>query len=119
MNGAYSARLTVAAASAANVIPNNVSLYRLTVVAGVQANALSVAGPQNGQFLTIINEDGDAATFAGFTIPAASGVSGIGSFVYSSTAAAWSAISLSDSVGLCPSLSDRVAVDFELSFVAT
>lgn len=94
VNGAYSARLTVATASAANVIPNNVSLYRLTAVAGVQANALSVAGPQNGQFLTIINEDGDVATFAGFTIPAASGVSGIGSFVYSSTAAAWSAISL-------------------------
>lgn len=94
VNGAYSARFSTAAAAAAVVIPNNVSLFRLSAVGGSTANALSVTTPQDGQFLTIINEDGDAATFAGFTIPALSGsVAGVSSFVYSGAGTVWREIS--------------------------
>lgn len=65
---------TPGSAAAANsvVIPNNLSIFRLTATAGAQTNTLSIAAPQNGQYLTIINDDGDAATFGGFTIPAGS-----------------------------------------------
>ncbi|MGZ4034457.1 MAG: hypothetical protein ACXVP4_06295, partial [Bacteroidia bacterium] len=94
VNGAYSARFSTAIAAAAVVIPNNVTLFRLSAVAAVQANALSVATPQDGQFLTIINEDGDPATFAGYTIPALSGSgAGVGSFVYTGASALWRQIS--------------------------
>lgn len=94
VNGAYSARFSTGAAAAAVVIPNNVSLYRLSAVGGSTANALSVTTPQDGQFLTIINEDGDPATFGGFTIPALSGsVAGVSSFVYSGTGTVWRQVS--------------------------
>lgn len=89
VNGAYSARSSTAPAAAAVVIPNNVSLFRLTLVALVQANALSVAAAQEGQFLTIVNIDDDPATFGGATIPATNGV---GAFVFEGTA--WRVISI-------------------------
>jgi hypothetical protein len=90
VNGAFSERFSTAAAAAAVVIATNAGLFRLSATAGVQANALSSTTPQDGQFLTIINEDDNAATFAGFSIPAiAGGVAGVGTFVYSGTGAVW------------------------------
>ena len=75
VTGAISSTPSSAPAAATVTIPNNVSIFRLTAVAGTQANALSMASPQEGQYLTIYNEDNDTATFAGQTIIAATGVS--------------------------------------------
>ncbi|MDW8420161.1 MAG: hypothetical protein RML37_12195, partial [Chitinophagales bacterium] len=79
VNGAISSIPSSAPAAASVTIPANVSIFRLTVVAGTQANALTSASPQEGQYLTIYNQDNDPATFAGHTIAATNGV---GTFVY-------------------------------------
>jgi hypothetical protein len=92
VNGAISARFSNAAAAATITIPTNVTLFRITATAGVQANAVSETAPQDGQILVIINEDDNAATLTpgSYAISAlASGIPGVGTFVYSSTAAAW------------------------------
>jgi hypothetical protein len=98
VNGAYSARYTSAAPAAAVAIPANVSLFRLTLAAGGgTANALSVAAPADGQYLTIANLDDDAATFATYTIPVTTGVS---TFVYDGTSATWRLISTNSGIGI-------------------
>jgi hypothetical protein len=100
VNGAFSERFSTAAAAATITIPANVSLFRVSATVGVQANAATATGPQDGQYLVIINEDDNACTFAGFTIPAvAAGVAGVGSFVYSGTGAVWRQISSAPSAG--------------------
>ncbi len=86
VNGAIAARLTTAAAANAITIPDNVSFFKITSLGGVQTNACSVANPKQGQILTIVNVDGQAATFAGFTIPA---TNGIAKFVYDSNSSTW------------------------------
>src|ERR1043165_4936241 len=75
VEGAISSTPVSAPAQAAYVIPDNTSVFFLTLnnVSNPQANALSMALPQEGQLLTILNADDDAATFAGFTIPANNG----------------------------------------------
>lgn len=65
----------VSAPAAASVtIPNNTSIFYLTAVAGSRTDALTMSGPTPGQFLTIYNLDGNPATFAGYTIPATTGL---------------------------------------------
>ena len=86
VNGAYSARFSSATAGATITIPTDITLFRILFHAATDANVVSVTTPQDGQFLTIINEDNDPATFGSFTI-AASG--GIGSFIYVGANAAW------------------------------
>jgi hypothetical protein len=100
VNGAFSERFSTAAAAAAVVIPANVSLFRLSLTAGATANALTSTSPQDGQYLTIINEDDNTCTFGGFTIPAIAGsVAGVGYFVYSGTGAVWRQISSAPASG--------------------
>ena len=73
--GAIASTPNTDVAAATVSIPNNTTIFRLSATAGVQANALSMSGtPTEGQLLTIYNQDGDPATFAGYTIPATSGV---------------------------------------------
>jgi len=74
VSGAISSTPVSATAASSVTIPDNTSIFRLTAVAGTQANALSMAGPQEGEYLTIYNEDNDAATFAGYTVNASGGV---------------------------------------------
>ena len=70
INGALSARITSVAATASVTIPDNVTLFRLTNTAGGSSTALTLSNPKDGQFLTVINEDDNAATLNGFTVPA-------------------------------------------------
>ena len=66
--------------AAANVtIPDNVSAFRLKLIADGGTTALNVNNGKEGQVLTIYNEDDNAATFAGSNIMASTGVS---SFMY-------------------------------------
>ena len=74
VSGGISSTPVSAAAAASVTIPNNSSIFRLTAVASAQVNALGMASPQEGQYLTIYNEDNDSATFAGYTIIASGGV---------------------------------------------
>src|ERR1043165_9391219 len=74
VEGAISSTPAQAPAQASYAIPNNTSIFFLTAVAGVQANSLDMAIPHEGQFLTILNADDDAATFAGVTIAPTNGV---------------------------------------------
>lgn len=74
VTGGISSTPVSASAAASVIIPDNTSIFRLSAVAGTQANALSMTNPQEGQYLTIYNEDNDAATFAGYTIIATNGV---------------------------------------------
>ncbi|MCS6935934.1 MAG: hypothetical protein NZM35_12425, partial [Chitinophagales bacterium] len=50
VNGAISSIPSSAPAAASVTIPANVSIFRLTAVAGTQANALTSASPQEGQY---------------------------------------------------------------------
>ncbi len=74
VSGAISSTPASAAASASVQIPDNVSIFRLTLVAGGGTSALTLSSPKEGQYLTIYNEDDNAATFAGQTIAATTGV---------------------------------------------
>jgi hypothetical protein len=79
-NGAYASTPAAVAAAAAPAIPNNIGHVRITNVVGAQANAVAAPGvATEGQKLTIVNEDDNAATFVGATIPANGGV---GNFIY-------------------------------------
>ena len=69
VEGAISSTPASHAAAAAYTIPDNTSVFYLTAVAGSQTNALDMATPHEGQYLIIYNQDDDAATFAGQTIP--------------------------------------------------
>lgn len=79
VNGGISLMPNTGAAAATITVPDNVSVFRISNVAGTQANALTVVSPKEGQYLTIYNEDNNAATFAGTTISATIGVA---TFVY-------------------------------------
>jgi hypothetical protein len=80
VSGAWASTPTAVAASAAPAIPDNVSHIRLTDDAAVAANAIAApATAAEGQLLSIVNDDAQAATFAGTTIPAAGGSM---SFIY-------------------------------------
>lgn len=70
INGALSARITSVAASASVTIPDNVTLFRLTNTTGGSTTNLTLANPKDGQFLSVINEDDNAAVLNGITIPA-------------------------------------------------
>jgi hypothetical protein len=75
VGGAWASIPVTLAAAPAPVIPSNATHVRLTAVAGVQANALvAPATATEGQLLTLSNEDGDAAFFAGIAIPASTGI---------------------------------------------
>lgn len=77
--GAVSYSPASAPAAAVVTIPDNVSIFRLSMVAGGVTSNLVVANPQEGQQLEIYNEDDNAATFAGFNIIP---TTGLGTFVY-------------------------------------
>ncbi|MBP6730416.1 MAG: hypothetical protein KA149_00060 [Chitinophagales bacterium] len=70
INGALSARITSVAAAGSVTIPDNVTLFRLTNTTGGSTTNLTIANPKDGQFLSVINEDDNAATLNGLTIPA-------------------------------------------------
>ncbi len=72
VNGALSARITTKPADVAVSIPDDVTLFRLTNVTGGTTTTLSLANPKDGQFLTIINEDDNTASFNGYSIPGGS-----------------------------------------------
>lgn len=74
VEGAISSTPASAAAAATVTIPDNTSVFRLTATGGAQANALGMAAPHEGQYLSIYNTDDDVATFAGQTIAASTGV---------------------------------------------
>lgn len=61
------------------LIPDNVSIIRVTDNGASNNNVASVNNPKEGQFLTIYNADGQNVSFGSFTIKANSGT---GSFVY-------------------------------------
>ncbi len=79
VNGAISLVPADNAAASTVVIPDNVSIFRIRLTAGGTITALSVGTPKEGQLLTIYNQDDNAATFAGNSIAAITGVS---SFAY-------------------------------------
>src|SRR6476620_563039 len=72
--GAISSTTASKPAAAAVTIDDNTSIFLLNATTGIQANALSMTIPHEGQYLTIYNIDDDAATFAGQTIAATNGV---------------------------------------------
>ncbi|MFN0203106.1 MAG: tail fiber domain-containing protein [Bacteroidia bacterium] len=79
VNGGISLMPNTGAAAALITIPDNVSVFRVSNVAGTQANALTLVSPKEGQYLTIYNEDNNAASFSGTTI---SSTIGVATFVY-------------------------------------
>jgi hypothetical protein len=84
VNGAWASTPTAVAASAAPAIPDNVSHIRLMDAAALAANAIvAPATAADGQLLTIVNDDAQAATFGGTSIPAAGGAA---TFIYINTA---------------------------------
>ncbi len=91
INGALSARITSVAAGANVTIPDNVTLFRLTNTNGGSTTTLTLANPKEGQLLIIINEDDNAATLNGYTIPAGTAANpSVGNFVnIGSVAAGW------------------------------
>ncbi|MFN8300651.1 MAG: hypothetical protein U0T75_16230 [Chitinophagales bacterium] len=72
--GAISATPSSLAAAASVTIPDNVSIFRLTLTAGGGTTALTLISPKEGQYLTIYNQDDNIATFASQTIAASGGV---------------------------------------------
>jgi hypothetical protein len=80
INGGLRYREENKPAANAVVVSSDKSLFRLTNVAGVQANAISMTGATEGQFLTVVNEDDNSATFEGNTVGANGGTR---TFVYS------------------------------------
>jgi Chaperone of endosialidase len=84
VNGAWASLPSTVAAAAAPTVPVNVTHLIISALAGAQANALvAPATAQEGQVLTILNQDNNPATFVATTIPATNGT---GTFVYLSGA---------------------------------
>ncbi|MCW3127423.1 MAG: hypothetical protein JWO03_3081, partial [Bacteroidetes bacterium] len=79
VTGAISSTPVSSTAAGAVQVPDNVSVFMLTAVAGYQDNILTTVTPQEGQYLTIYNEDDDTASFSGYAI---SPLSGVASFTY-------------------------------------
>lgn len=67
------------AAAPSVTIPDNTSVFRLSLTAGGAPTSLNLANPASGQLLTIYNQDDNTATFGPYTIAATTGVS---TFVY-------------------------------------
>lgn len=66
INGGVASKPSNAAAAATIAIPDNVSTFYITNVAGAQANAISApTTASEGQLLIINNKDDNTATFAG------------------------------------------------------
>lgn len=111
--GAIASTPNTDVAAASVTIPDNTSIFRLSAAVGTQANALSMAIPTEGQLLTIYNEDGDVATFAGQTIAATSGVA---SFQYINSA--WRYVSSNQSggggSGINNSLSQQTSANYNI-----
>ena len=82
INGALSFVTSTAAADTLVTIPDNVSIFRLSLTSGGIHTALSLTGPKEGQLLTIYNEDDSIATFAGQVIEA---IKGAANFAYIDT----------------------------------
>ncbi len=84
VNGGLATTPSTAAAAAAITVPSNVSSFYITNVAAGSTSVLTQpATSVEGQYLTIVNLDDNAATFAGASIPATTGV---GEFQYINTA---------------------------------
>jgi Chaperone of endosialidase len=80
VNGAWASTPVNLVAGAAPLVPTNVTHIRLTNDAAVAANAIAApATAADGQLLNIVNDDAQAATFAGVTILAAGGAA---SFIF-------------------------------------
>src|ERR1043165_4004144 len=70
INGALSQRMTDYSPGATIAVGANIGIARITADATTgQANVITVTSPQVGQFLTVVNEDNDAAMVNGYVIP--------------------------------------------------
>ncbi|MFN0201278.1 MAG: tail fiber domain-containing protein [Bacteroidia bacterium] len=79
VNGAISSIPNTSIAANTITIPDNVSVFWISNVAGVQNNLLYVINGYEGQYLTIYNNDDNEATFAGHTITE---INGVATFTY-------------------------------------
>jgi len=79
IEGAISMKIQSVAAGATITIPKDVSIVRITDDAANAANVTTTTSPQEGQLLTIYNNDAQAVSFASETIEAQIGTA---SFVF-------------------------------------
>jgi hypothetical protein len=70
VEGGFAATPISVPAANAITLPNNVSNVIINLMPGTQANALTMAGPTEGQTLTILNRDNTAGTLGGISVPA-------------------------------------------------